>query len=224
MNRNLKHSFGVVILCAALFTQGCFNVGRDVRIALALSPVVLDALVQSGAINVGVSNQLASDFTELGNDSLTLETAIKACKDKPCKLAAVEAFAERVESVFARGRTNNPKIEKIFAIMRDIVTAAKIYYGASQSAPTIAKARTRGATLMSLATGTIDSLDDILDAMSRNEISIHAIVRMVKVLTVTQQVTEEEVREKLTGVIYYDVPVLEMIENASLQTEDMQVS
>src|SRR5438477_765 len=122
----LKRITLALTLISALTFQGCGNpnFGRDLRLALAVSAPFIESL------NLGSKKaKIIADFAELGSDAATFSDALSVCKGvKSCELAAVESLESKVEPVLNRDFGINPTLQRIEAIVRGVISGAKIYF------------------------------------------------------------------------------------------------
>lgn len=155
--RYWKRSTVALTLSLSLFLAACGGSGfaNQLRVILTLAPPLIDSLVASGAIPSGARSTYIKDFSDLADGAISLKENLDACKDKPCKLGAVDIYQQVFFDVQARGHLGNvEKLRKVQVIVAGIIASARIFYGGSNI--------TRGAT-----TAPAKSIDEQLDDLKR---------------------------------------------------------
>lgn len=142
-----------LIVIFAILTQACGsqNFALDLRLALAAS----GPLIQSLPISQALKDGDIADFTDLASGALTLADDLKVCASaRPCELSAVSKYEVTFESVLNRGHLvkSGPKVAQVLAILRGIIEAAKIYFGAPSNARMASKPVTEKSIKAQIAT------------------------------------------------------------------------
>lgn len=122
------------ILTLALLAQACGGgFAQDLRTALSLAPALIDSLVQAGVIKPEQRATYIRDFEDLAAGAAILKEGLDNCAkaDTLCRLGVVEHFQHLFWDVQRRGHFGtSPKLQNIEAILRGIIDAARVYYGA----------------------------------------------------------------------------------------------
>lgn len=117
------------VLALTIIIQACGAGGfaSQLRLILAASGPLINSL----PIGDPQKRALIVDFQDLGQGAAILADDLKACQsDKPCKLNAVDRFAQRFLDVHRRGHFgSHEKLKNVELILRGIIQAARIYYG-----------------------------------------------------------------------------------------------
>lgn len=127
----LRTTLTALVLSYAILTTACAsNFATDLRLALAVSAPFIESL------NLGNRRAaIVADFTELGTDAATMAESLNACAgNKGCELNAVGAFEASFEIVANRDFNSVPKLSQVESLVRGILAAARIYYGARPAA------------------------------------------------------------------------------------------
>lgn len=126
--RKFKNTLAALGLIYTLVISGCgaSNFATDLRLALAVSAPFIESLQLGGR-----KATVVAAFTELGSDAATMADIIKGCAgNKGCELGAVQVFEGAFEAIANRDFQNIPKLAQVESLIRGILAAAKIYYGA----------------------------------------------------------------------------------------------
>lgn len=133
MRLTTRYWLALNLTVALLFAAcGGSNFARQLRLALAASPPLIESLPLSQTLKAG----LITDFTSMADNTATLAECLSVAPDKPAKLTCVQAYQLQIEAVIARGNfgnANNARLNQILTLLRGIIASAKIYYGSAPS-------------------------------------------------------------------------------------------
>lgn len=138
--KRLPRSLAMVLLVALVVSQAAFlkkcdgNQNQDafvasLRLALVASPVFIQSL------GLGDKAQaVATDFSDLVNDSLDLAAELKACTANPCRVDGVDHFQAKFWDVLRRGHFSlSDKLQRVQSILQGIIDSARVFYGGPSS-------------------------------------------------------------------------------------------
>lgn len=124
----LRTTLTALVLSYAILTTACAsNFATDLRLALTIG----DAFIPS--LHLGPkATAVEHDFVVLGGGAATMADSFSTCAgNKVCDLAAVKVFDGAFEQVVASGDFGlNPKLQTVEDLVRGIINAAEVYYGA----------------------------------------------------------------------------------------------
>ncbi len=130
----MKRILSSIAICALVFTLTISQLACDRDLTFGLRSAFAAAPILIAALPVSANKQaLGSDFTEMGNDTVTLSDDLKACaKAKPCSLTAIDKYSVSIEGVLSRPEfnINVAKLEKVKGLVRAIIASARVFFGA----------------------------------------------------------------------------------------------